>query len=302
MANSKRIRHIDIAKGIGIMLIIASHIWITSTLSESLTFRCWDAVLNSFYVPMFFLLSGVFEPSSCDWHKYGLRLIRLAKYIASFVAFGFITVGLLKGIWSIQSCLTGTVIWFLIVLLIITALFGITKHLKYNLLITCVLGGEGYLLAINGHSCFYLGQALLCMPFYAIGYHFKNFFKTPGFNIRLFLFSLAVWIICLLFFYKSPQNISLNIVTQSFPTFYLSAFCGSIATIEACKLVNNHFLVWYGRNSIVPMMVQMLFIWILAGIVTADNMLMYYLLAASACALSGACIPLFRNKYYDVFK
>lgn len=299
---ASRIQHIDVAKGIGMMLIIASHVWTTSSLSGSLGFKVWDEVLNSFYVPLFFLLSGVFESSSRDWHKYGSRLIKLAKYIAYFAVFGFITVGLLKGHWGMKSCLTGTVIWFLIVLSIMTAIFGIIKQAKHNLLITCAIGGVGYLLAINGHSYFYIGQALLCMPFYAVGYNFKDFFKKSTFDIKRFSISAALWIICLIFFYKAPQNIALNMVSQSFPTFYISAISGSIATIELSKLLNSRYLVWYGRNSIVPMMVQMLFIWIIARIVVADSMPIYYLLAMIACLASGACIPLFRNKYYDLFK
>lgn len=302
MKSSKRVQHIDTAKGIGIMLIIASHVWTTTTLSESSAFKCWDAILNSFYVPLFFLLSGVFESSTKDWHKYVVRLIKLTKFMAIFALFGFLTVGILKGTWTLKSCLTGTVIWFLIVLLIITAIFGIIKRYRFNLLIPCLLGGGGYLLASLGHSYGYIGQALLCIPFYAVGYHFKDYFKKQKFEIKIFSISVAVWIISMLFFYKAPQNIALNMVSQSLPTFYISAFCGSIVMIELCKLGANRFLLWYGRNSIVPMMVQMLFVWIIARWVLADNMLIYYLLAIIVCFVSGGLIPVFRNKYYDIFK
>ena len=171
--NHSRLQHIDIAKGIGMMLIIASHVWTTPSLSESMVFRVWDAVLNSFYVPLFYILSGVFESGSQDWHKYRLRLLRLAKYVAIFAAFGFISIGCLKGRWEVKSCLSGTVIWFLIVLFVITALFGLIRHTKHNILISCALGIGGYLLAIHGHAYFYMGQSLLCIPFYAAGYNLK---------------------------------------------------------------------------------------------------------------------------------
>ena len=104
------------------------------------------------------------------------------------------------------------------------------------------------------------------------------------------------------FFYKAPQNVALNMVSQSLPSFYISAFCGSVIIIELCKLIHFRLLAWYGRNSIVPMMVQMLFIWIIARYVIADSMMGYYMLAIIACVVSGACIPLFRNRYYDIFK
>lgn len=298
-----RIQHIDIAKGIGIMLIIASHVWTTASLSESTAFHAWDAVLNSFYVPLFFLLSGVFESSSCDWRKYMLRLLKLIKYIAYFAVFGFITIGILKGDWTLKSCMSGTVIWFLIVLLIITAIFGVIKKIKFNLLIvSLIIGGVGCLLASHGHSYYYMGQAFLCMPFYAVGYNFKEFFKKSCFNTKIFSACAIVWILCMIFFYKAPQNIALNMVNQSFPTFYISAISGSLAVIELSKLLNSKYLAWYGRNSIVPMMVQMLFIWIIARFILADSMFMYYLLAIFVCMVCGASIPIFRNKYYDLFK
>ena len=141
--NTKRIQHIDIAKAFGIMLIISSHVWTTTDLSESSIFRDWDAVLNSFYVPLFFILSGVFESSSTDWRKYMLRLLKLARYVAVFAIFGFLSIGIFKGVWAIKSCFNGTVIWFLIVLFIITTLFGIIKHIRRNLLILFILGLGG---------------------------------------------------------------------------------------------------------------------------------------------------------------
>ena len=118
----------------------------------------------------------------------------------------------------------------------------------------------------------------------------------------MLVLSLTLWICNLVFFYKAPQNIALNMVSQSFPSFYISAISGSIFVIELCKLGGNKFLTWYGRNSIVPMLVQMVFIWIIARFLLADNMIVYYLLASTACMASGACIPLFRNKYYDIFQ
>lgn len=43
-------------------------------------------------------------------------------------------------------------------------------------------------------------------------------------------------------------------------------------------------------------------IWIAADIVLADNMLVYFVEAFVLCVVCGACIPLARNKYYDIFK
>ena len=57
-----RIDHIDIAKALGIVLIISSHIVCTTNYSKDLLLTTYWNVLGSFYVPFFFLLSGIFTP------------------------------------------------------------------------------------------------------------------------------------------------------------------------------------------------------------------------------------------------
>lgn len=156
-------------------------------------------------------------------------------------------------------------------------------------------------LSHNGHSYFYIGQALLCLPFYAVGYYLKDKIKQTKFNLWLCLGSLAVWILALVLFYK-PQGVALNMVNQNYITFYLDAFLGSIVVIELCKLTTSKYLAWYGRNSIAPMMVQMVFIRIFGKIYPVANMYEYYAAAIVACLICGACIPLFRNRYYDIFR
>ena len=56
-----RLVHIDNAKAVGLMLIIASHIIPSEPFVKSHVYEIWNSILNSFYVPLFFLLSGVFE-------------------------------------------------------------------------------------------------------------------------------------------------------------------------------------------------------------------------------------------------
>lgn len=62
----KRLSHIDNTKAIGMMLIIASHIIPSEILASSVIYKTYDGILNSFYVPLFFMLSGIFEPINVD--------------------------------------------------------------------------------------------------------------------------------------------------------------------------------------------------------------------------------------------
>lgn len=142
---SNRIIHIDQAKAIGIMLIIASHICVTPIFATtSIPYKFWVSIINSFYVPLFFLLSGIFESNSFQWNKYFDRLKRLCRYILIFFIFGLLSSGI-KGNWSVVEGLHATVVWFLFTLLWITIIFGIIKRFKYNSLIVSILAMGGVL-------------------------------------------------------------------------------------------------------------------------------------------------------------
>ena len=301
----KRITHIDNAKAIGMILIIASHIWITESFSNSMVFSLWNAIINSFYVPLFFLLSGVFESQQSDLTKALKRLWKLLRYIIIFAIFGFVSSGLYFGKWELQSCLRATTVWFLITLFWITAIFTLIKLFKWTwckVLFICLLSFVGYSFAKTEHSILYLGQACLCIPFYALGFYLKNQFKDTTFNQWLWLGMCLLWTITFYWGYEAPQNLSLNLVSQNYFTFYILALSGSIVIIELSKLINWNVLSWFGRNTIIPMLVQMLIIWILARICVANTMLSYFSMAIIACILCGLCIPLFNNNYYTLFK
>ena len=77
----ERLIHIDNAKAVGMMLIIASHIIPSEPFVKSPVYENWNSILNSFYVPLFFLLSGVFESTDVNDGKLCRRIVKLAKYI-----------------------------------------------------------------------------------------------------------------------------------------------------------------------------------------------------------------------------
>lgn len=298
----QRIDHIDCAKAIGMMLIIASHIWTTESYSNSLSFRIWDSILNSFYVPLFFLLSGVFESSNFTLKSYSKRILKLGKFIVIFATYGIINEGIVNGAWSFNSIQHGTLIWFLFTLMWISLVFGYIKQFKYCIPVIIALSCLGCWISSQHKSMFYIGQALLCIPFYCFGYYFKSFLKKTEINWKWLFAYLVIWISSIYLFFKTPQNISLNLVSQNYITFYITAIAGSFAVIELSKLISMRAICWYGRNSIVPMMTQMTFIWIISKHHLASNSIQYILFTILVISLTGCSIVLFRNKYYDIFK
>lgn len=147
----------------------------------------------------------------------------------------------------------------------------------------------------------YLGQACLCLPFYLVGFHFKEYFKQTTINTRVWALSATAWLMCFLLFYSS-QNVSINFVTQNYLAFYVEAFAGSIAVIELSKLIRLNILSYYGQNTIVPMLVQFSLIWCINKVLLVESIYLYALCSMIVCILSGLCIPILRNRKYDIFK
>lgn len=229
-------------------------------------------------------------------------MLILIRYCAIFYVFGIITDGLINGNWSLSP--HKTTIWFLFTLLWITAIFGVLKNLKYNYLIYVLLimcGGGGIYASYNSHSYMYLGQACLCLPFYLVGYYAKDFLKNTEFRWQTLVLSFSCWIAFFVVFYNG-QNVSINMVGQNYPAFYIEAFAGSMSLIELCKLFHNKFFSYYGENTIIPMMTQFALIWIVTKVVHIDSMLAFSVVALLVIALTTVTIPLFKNKIYNVFR
>lgn len=64
----RRLTHIDNAKALGMVFIVASHIGITNNAINNI-YTLWCDILGSFYVPLFFILSGCFESQTYDITK-----------------------------------------------------------------------------------------------------------------------------------------------------------------------------------------------------------------------------------------
>ena len=108
-------------------------------------------------------------------------------------------------------------------------------------------------------------------------------------------------LILFVLFYR-PQNISLNLVNQNYIAFYAEAILGSIFVIEICKLFNNKYFSYFGSNTIVPMMIQIPIIHLLGKYYEIQTIGVYYISAIILNLLCYICIPIFRNKQYDIFK
>lgn len=283
------------------MLISASHIIPSNNVVNNNIYILWDNILNSFYVPLFFILSGCFESKNSDITKLKTRIIKLIKYCIIFYIFGVITDGLIFNNLALTHPTNQTLIWFLFVLIYITLIVGFLKDFRFNYIIYTLLTLGGVTLSYNHASYLYLGQSCLCLPFYLFGYYNKDILKKERFNWIFALCSFVGWLILFLLFYNS-QNISLNLVNQNYIAFYAEAILGSIFIIEICKLFQSKYFSYFGSNTIIPMMIQIPIIHLMGKYCEIRTIGFYYASAIILSLLCYICIPIFRNKRYDIFK
>ena len=195
-ATAKRDRTFDIMKGIGILLMITAHFF---NWNHPVLGRC----INSFHMPMFFIVAGYFSKSFSSWDnivpqvkKYASRLLPAALFTQVTLILWSVLLALTnKGGWDpvIQQTLSifwadphgpmtpwGPlyigVIWFLLALLISKSLLLILSRLNgWSIPISLLLAfGSILLYRFFPYSIWCVSLGLTALPFVTIGWWLKT--------------------------------------------------------------------------------------------------------------------------------
>lgn len=154
---TKRIEALDIAKGIGIILVIIGHM-------SSSYLRDW---IYSFHMPLFFIISGIcFKtekyPSFLPFLKQRVRTLAIPTLALYFIILLLETLTGIKG-FDLQQQLKGVhpgVLWFLITLLFSELLyFPLSKlTILWRIPLLFVLASTGVFFAKNHITAFLILQ------------------------------------------------------------------------------------------------------------------------------------------------
>ena len=276
-----RINWIDVARGIGIILVIYGH-----TLSSH-SFRY---VIYSFHMPLFFFLSGLVF----TYDKYSIKttfkksikgllipyiFFALLSYLVWILNNGISSLSVLKILGHLGGIVYGNsstlffndILWFLPCLFIAKVGFGIvTKLLKRKELIFAsliVFSLLGYFVSVLFPIIrlpFGIESALTAIVFLGLGSMYatnKNAFtkiKSQTFINRysfvllpflaLFCFSIAT---ISLNMYGQQADIRLNHINNYF-LFYIAAISGVVFTLLASKIIHKNFILEYiGKNTLI---------------------------------------------------
>ena len=265
----ERVEFIDLAKGFGILFIIAYHIRILPMYLSHLLGAC---------VPLFFIISGLFFQAEEKFKPFVTKKINtilvpfIFFYSISYLIFYMVEIlspGLIKtqakgilDVFASDDYFNGP-IWFLLSLFWdFIILWGIFKGVKSNVLrfiavVTIALGG----IVLSYYNVFLpmkLAPAFSCLPFLYIG---NLVSKTGILNTEKKVFSISMAIVLLisaivLTFLFEPiyMNLYNNTIIGNPFVNYLVVIFSSLGIILLCKIVNYiPFVNYFGKYSLIPL-------------------------------------------------
>ena len=239
MENNKRIPILDIAKGIGIILVVVGH---CLEMRSSIGRFIW-----SFHMPLFFIISGL-----CfnEMHHNNIKAFVVSRFkslvfpAAIFTAFSIIVAyGLRLDNASKMLCdlsyrgLPGA-LWFLLVLFITEIVYSECLHLvklvnkDHYFVVMIFLATIAYFIGCYASSLHIVGA----YSFYTLGHLMRPYFVGINNINHCFLWSVLGIVVILLFnrYTHSPLNMARNdiAVTDIFP-----AVIGTFAIFALSKII-----------------------------------------------------------------
>lgn len=249
-----RIYWIDLAKIIGLFLVIFAHLYTSEGVDESNTIRTY---IYGFHMPFFFMISGFLAKKRRDGLLFSLKknvqslLIPFLFFNVFFSLFYGLTTEsnvlsqfykLFKGLYTA----TGTpckASWFVICLFYIKCIFDISiqkKLLKFVFVVvvslTCIpLFFPSFYLP----SRLFIGQTIIGLVFYIFGYYLKNCFPQ---KIPFIVSILGTPLFFYLSYLATLFNGKISVISVSIHNpllFYASSLSGTLGVILFSNLFKD---------------------------------------------------------------
>jgi acyltransferase len=272
----ERINWIDIARGIGIILVIYAH---------GLGATPLRYFIYSFHLPLFFFLSGLVVHSRKNEPYINSLTKDIKKILLPYFFFAFLfffiwilnlkpesrspeiiihqLIGIFYGSGNNRYLIFDIALWFLPCLFLVKQIFWAISKLtdKFIYISLFIFSIAGFLLsnfASNIKLPFGFETAITAIIFFGLGYLWNRKpdikFKLPSKHLLLLiLFSILTIIFAYFNFqiYGLQVDLRLNRLNNYF-LFYLAALSGILATIFLSKIINkNKILEYLGKNSLV---------------------------------------------------
>ena len=293
MSESKRLDYLDVAKGIGILLVVIGHLQGKDIFALSPYILPVCTWIFSFHMPLFFIISGMLIHYKKDLEKdmkvlvkkrfrgimipyYCFSICYISVVLYALIVERSIMPGtLLVNLWYVLSTYGMSVLWFLPSLFlgewIFIAIFHNRNH-KISVMILLILtllaslGAWGLqqftydipLLERLHELAIVILRPILVAAFIAIGYYaFFLFKESDKFNLKEFLLALLLLLLGIFFVNKNGGVDFRSLVQKNLFFYYLCALSNSFGIILLCKNCKpSKLLKYYGVNSLIIMAVH----------------------------------------------
>lgn len=279
-----RLHCIDIAKGIGIFLVIAGHFSGYLFSAGSTPAYLVLKLINSFHMPLFFFISGIFWHPTVGIKVQFIKLIK--KRIVPVISFGIIALPFwfIKGSSLsdiIRRCLSymvgipelNWITWFLVclfttelLLIFLTLVFNFTKksRLIFYSIITFCLGiffcqNIEMVSRITGirFNFWFIHESFIALSFYLFGYYLQDTIKrTVRFPLLVFLLLISFTLLILTYNKNFSGSYDVVVMGSSIHGEPLLFCCTAITGIFTVILLSKMIpltckpILFIGKNSL----------------------------------------------------
>lgn len=280
----RRIEWIDIAKGIGILLVVLAHL--NRNMSEGFVTYAY-----SFHLPLFFFLSGYLFSHEKYKSSKEFVISRFKALIVPYMFFAAISLALTLIVSRHDLHLSDAIsqalyingaslqsnrpIWFLVCIFFVELFFYLLgKVIKREIfmapavLLSSVIGYLLYLFLLPKRLPFGIDIAFTALAFYGAGNLLKR--KQPEFKLgipKLLLAAVGVILGVLISVFLQTVNVDMYKLTYgNYFYFYMAAFLGIASTIVFSQFISktifSKLFSYFGRNSLIIMCTHYLIIFV----------------------------------------
>lgn len=322
----ERVREIDIAKGVGIILVVLGHLidHFDAPMQQAYP------VIYLFHMPLFFFLSGMFFREGDGFVKFAVKKAKrlLVPFVLANVLFFFFEFVRAKmmgdmydgdlswkqliyaclGLEAVPSMLVRST-WFILALfrasLLYWLLWTLSKGRRAVVMLCChVIGIVGAMTAVDK---FMIGQSLSVLPFFCMGHICgSGFVRNKGLfglwqSVALFVLSLIA--LCVMGKYQLT-NIAVNVYGNIW-LLYVGAVVGILAVLWLCRIlalsgVLSRVLSFIGRYTMAILIWHMFVMLVVSKIVGMGGLGSTMILFVAALAIP-VLICIVWNKIKPVF-
>lgn len=252
-AMKKRIEYVDIAKGIGILLVVFCHIMSKNDIYN---------IIYMFHMPLFFFLSGITFNENNKFYvfvKKKFKSILIPYYFFSIISFIYwimiernirnqFNISIINNFINIFICQVknelytpNIVLWFLPCLFISSIIVYSLLRRKNTILNSIILLLLGYCLCVNKIILpFTLETAFIAQFFIICGYYYNKLEKSQKINFVYLFISLILFIISLIY------NSEINMLSHNYGNlifFIMGSLSGIYIVIFICKMIKRSYIL-----------------------------------------------------------